>query len=119
MTKFAFLKKCHTKIIIVKRNLELNDLVFLYYSAKACPDLFEFIQTHFSIFISLLLEITKTGNDEIVNFKNFRKLLTNKFGAFFEAFWHLIYKREKRNEVTGHMKHAAMAVTCTVVHCIV
>ena len=37
MTKFASLKKIHTKIIIVKRNLELNDLGFLYYSAKVCP----------------------------------------------------------------------------------
>ena len=112
MTKFASLKKIHTKIIIVKRNLELNDLGFLYYSAKACPDLSRFIQAHFSIFISHLLDITKTGNDEIVNFKNFRK-------SFFVAFWHLIFKWEKRNKVTGYMKHTAMTVTCTVVHCIV
>ena len=39
MAKFASLKKIHTKIIIVKRNLELNDLEFLYYSEKACRDL--------------------------------------------------------------------------------
>ena len=51
MTKFASLKKIHTKIIIVKRNLELNDLGFLYYSAKGCPDLSGFIEAHFSIFI--------------------------------------------------------------------
>ena len=43
MTKFASLKKIHTKIIIVKRKLELNDMGFLYYSAKACPDLPGFI----------------------------------------------------------------------------
>ena len=43
MTKFASLKKIHTKIIIVKRYLELNDLGFFYYSAKACPDLPGFI----------------------------------------------------------------------------
>ena len=43
MTKFASSKKVHTKIILVKRNLELNDLVFLYYSAKAFPDLSGFI----------------------------------------------------------------------------
>ena len=43
MTKFASLKKVHTKIIMVKRNLELNDLGFLCYSAKACPDLTGFI----------------------------------------------------------------------------
>ena len=39
MAKFASLKKIHTKIIIVKRNLELNDLEFLYYSEKTCRDL--------------------------------------------------------------------------------
>ena len=33
MTKFASSKKIHRKIIIVKRNLELNGLGFLYYSA--------------------------------------------------------------------------------------
>ena len=36
MTKFVSLKKVHTKITMVKRNLELNDLEFLCYSAKAC-----------------------------------------------------------------------------------
>ena len=43
MTKLVSLKKVHTKIIMVKRNLELNDLGFLCYSAKACPDLTGFI----------------------------------------------------------------------------
>ena len=62
MEKFASLKKIHTKIIIVKRNLELNDLEFLCYSAKACPDLSGFVYVHFSIFISHFLDITKTGN---------------------------------------------------------
>ena len=39
ITKFASLKKIHTKIIIMKRNLELNDLGFLFYSTKACSDM--------------------------------------------------------------------------------
>ena len=43
MTIFALLKKIDTKIIIVKRNLELNELGFLCYSAKACLDLSGFI----------------------------------------------------------------------------
>ena len=43
MTKFMSVKKIQTKIIIVKRNLELNDLGFLCYLAKACPDLSGFI----------------------------------------------------------------------------
>ena len=38
ITKFTSWKKIHTEIIIVKKNLELNDLEFLHYSAKACPD---------------------------------------------------------------------------------
>ena len=42
MTKFASLKKFHTKIIM-KINFELNDLGFLCYSAKACPDLSGFL----------------------------------------------------------------------------
>ena len=32
----------------------------------------------------------------------------NIFAAFFSVFWHPISKREKRNEVTEHMKHAEM-----------
>ena len=62
MTKFAFLKKIHTKIIIVKISIELNDQGFLCHSAKACPDLSGFIWAHFSIFILHFLDITKTGN---------------------------------------------------------
>ena len=41
--------------------------------------------------------------DETVNFANFGKLFTNKFAAFFVAFFHPIFKRVKRNKVTGHM----------------
>ena len=43
MTKLASLKKIHMKIIIMKRNIELNDLGFLCYSAKACPNLSRFM----------------------------------------------------------------------------
>ena len=41
MTKFESL--IQMKINIVKRNLELNYLGFLYYSEKQCPDLSGFI----------------------------------------------------------------------------
>ena len=61
----------------------------------------------FKLFITL-------ENDETVNFLNCRKSFSNKFAAFFVAFWHPIFKREKRNEVTMHMKHAAMAVAFTL-----
>ena len=54
MTKFASLKKILTKIIIVKINLELNDLGFLYYSAKACPLLVRvYIGSVFNFYITL------------------------------------------------------------------
>ena len=68
MTKFASLKKVHPKIIMVKRNLELNGLGLLCYSVKACPDVPGFIWAHFLIFIlHFFLDITKMGN-----FRNFR-----------------------------------------------
>ena len=52
--KFASLKKVRTKIIMVKRNLELNDLAFLCYSAKACPWLDRvYIGSFFSIYMTL------------------------------------------------------------------
>ena len=41
--KICIFKKIHTKIIIDKRNLDLNDLGFLCYSAEARPDLPGFI----------------------------------------------------------------------------
>ena len=53
-TKVASLKKIHTKIIIVKKNIELNDLGLICYSAKACPDLSGFIQTHLDRLIQSL-----------------------------------------------------------------
>ena len=37
--KIYIFEKLHTKVIIMKRNLELSNMGFLYYSAKACPDL--------------------------------------------------------------------------------
>ena len=41
-------------------------------------------------------------------------MFTNKFPGFFVTLWHPIFKRDKRNEVTEHMKHAAISVTCTL-----
>ena len=102
MTKFASLKKIHTKIIIVKRKLELNDMGFLYYSAKACPDLSGFIQAHFSILYHTSFISPKREIDETISFRKLRKFLTNELAAFFVAFWHPIFKREKRYEVIGH-----------------
>ena len=115
MTKFASVKKIHTKVIIVKGNLELNDLGFLYYSAKehalTCPGLYRLI---FQSLYHTSLILPKQEIDETVTFQNFHKLFKNKFAAFFGAFWHPIFKQEKRNELTGYMKHAVMFITCTL-----
>ena len=77
--------------------------------ALACPSLYRLIcQTlYYTSLISLKREL-----DETVNFRNLRNLLTNKFSAFFVAFWHPIFKQKKRSKVTRHMKHATMAITC-------
>ena len=60
----------HMKIIIVKKNLELNDLGFLCYS-------------FLNVYIPLPWYHQHGKIDETVNFQNFRKLFTNKFAAFF------------------------------------
>ena len=105
MTKFASLKKIHTKIIIVKRNLGLNDLGFLYYSAKTCPDLSDLYSLIFQSIYHTSFILPKQEIDETVNFRNFCKLFKNIFAAFFEAYYHPIFKWEKQNEVTGHMEN--------------
>ena len=49
----VFEKKILTKIIIVKRNLEFNDLGFLCYSAKTCWLVRVYIGPFFSLYITL------------------------------------------------------------------
>ena len=53
MTKFASLKKVHTKTTFVKRNLGLNDLVFLCYSAKASRLVRVYTGSFFNLYITL------------------------------------------------------------------
>ena len=79
--------------------------------ALASPGLYRLIFQ--SLYYTSLI-LPKRHIDETVNFQKVRKLFTNKFAAFLLAFWHLILKREKRNKVTGHMKHAVLAITCTL-----
>ena len=62
MTKFASEKKNHTKIILTKRNLKLNDFELLCYSKTQCSDLSRVIYAHLPIFVSLKWEIDETGN---------------------------------------------------------
>ena len=108
MTKFASLFKIHTKIIAVKRNLELNDLVFSIIHQKHAlisPGLYRLI---FQSLYHTSLVLPKGEIDEIIDFRNFRKLLINKSAPSFRYFGTPFPKWEKRNEVTGHMNHAAM-----------
>ena len=54
MTKFAFVKKIHTKVVLVEKNSELNGLgVFCYSKKKNISYLFGFIEAHLSVFISV------------------------------------------------------------------
>ena len=114
MTKFVSLKKSAQKWSSWKEILSWMIWDFSVIQQKhalTCPGLYRLI---FQSLYNTSLISPKREIDETVNFRNFRKLFTNKFAAFFVVFWHPISKREKRNDVTGHMKHAAMAVTCTL-----
>ena len=81
MTKFTSLKKVHTKIIMMKRNLELNDLGF---SVITCPGFYRLIFQ--SLYDTSSLISPKWEIDETVNFHNFCKFFTNKCDAFFGYF---------------------------------
>ena len=72
MTEFASLKKIHTNIIIVKRDISSG-------MSLTCPDLYRLI---FQTFYHTSLVSPKQEIDETINFRNFRKLFTNKFSAF-------------------------------------
>ena len=86
MAKFASLKKVHTKIIMVKRNLELNDLRFSVIQQKhalTCPGLYRLI---FQSLYDTSLISPRWEIDETVNFRNFRKLFTKPCAAFLGHF---------------------------------
>ena len=95
MTKCASVKKIHTIIILVKRNLELNKWsgifqLFKKRHALTCPGLYKLIFQ--SLDISLKWEI-----DEKVNFETFEPC-SRIICRIFVAFWHPIFKREKRSD---------------------
>ena len=111
MTKFASLKKTTQKLLPWKEILRWmiwNSSVTQQKRTLTCLGLYRLI-FQFAYHTSLILP--KRETDETVYFRNFRKLLC---GDFFAASWHPIFKREKWNEVTRHMKHAAMTVTGTL-----
>ena len=102
MTKFASLKKIHTKIITVKRNLELNDLGFLYYLANkhalTCPGLYRLI---FQALYHTALTLPKREINEIINFRNFRKLFINNYAAVFRYFGTLFPNGKNETKLQG------------------
>ena len=68
----------------------------------ACLDLYKLI---FQTFYHTFLISPKREIDETVNFRNFRK----------SCFYGILaphFQTGKTKEVTRHMKHAAMAITC-------
>ena len=70
--------------------------------ALTCPDLYSLI---FQSLYHTSFILPKREIDETVNFRNFCKLFKNIFAAFFEAYYHPIFKWEKQNEVTGRMEN--------------
>ena len=85
--KIYFYKKIFTQIILSKRSLELNGLGLLCYSRKRMSLLIRVqIDSSFSLYI------IKAGT-----WWNFRTLLMDKFARLF-AFWHPIFKRQKRSD---------------------
>ena len=54
MTKFASLKKVHMKIIMVKRNLELNDFGISLLFSKSMPSFDrDYIGSFFNLYMAL------------------------------------------------------------------
>ena len=104
MTKFASLKKNLLENYHRKKKSGENSVIQQKH-ALTFPDLHSLI-FHSSLYHTSLISARWEIN-ETVNFRNFRKLFTNKFFHIFLTFWHPIFKREIRNEVIGHMKHAA------------
>ena len=85
--KIYFYKKIFTQIILSKRSLELNGLGLLCYSRKRLSLLIRVqIDSSFSLYI------IKAGT-----WWNFRTLFMDKFARLF-AFWHPIFKRQKRSD---------------------
>ena len=114
MTKFGSLKKSTQKLSSWKEILSwiIWDFYIIHEKhALTCPGLYRLI---FQSLYHTSLILPKQEIDETVTFQNFHKLFKNKFAAFFGAFWHPIFKQEKRNELTGYMKHAVMSITCTL-----
>ena len=105
MEKFASLKKIHTKIILTKTNLlELIDLVFLCYTKLPFPDLSGVIKAHLIVVVSTKRKLMKQYSLE--TFACCSRINVQPF------LWHFgTPPLNRKNQVTGQMKHAAMAAT--------
>ena len=106
----VFEKSPHENYLRKKKSWVEWSCISLLFS-KSIPWLVRvYTGSFFNLYITLPWYHHQDGKLMKLNFRNFRKYLPG-----FKAFWHPIFKREKQNEVAGHMKHAAMAVTCTSV----
>ena len=115
MTNLHLWKKSTQKLPSWKEILSWMILDFSVIQQKhalTCPGLYRLIFQ--SLYHTSLISPSRWEIDETVRFWNFCKLFTNKCATIFEALWLPIFKQEKWNEVTGHMKHAAMARSCTL-----
>ena len=91
--KICVCGKIHKKIILAKRNLELNNLGFLCFSKKVCPDLCPGLYRF--IFQSLYRQNGKLMKGKI--FETFARCSRKNLPRFC-AFWHLIFKLEKESD---------------------
>ena len=116
MTEFASLKKIHTKITIVKRNIrlndpaewsDLNDLTWMIWLVRI------YLRLIFQTLYHTSLISPKREIDETVNFRNFRQLFQINFSRFLFHFGTPFSNGKNEKKWQGTWKHAAMAVTCT------
>ena len=108
MTKYASLKKSTLKWSPWKEILNWMIWDFSVIQQKhalTCPGLYRLI---FQSLYNTSLISPKREIDETVNFRNFRKLFTNKFASFFVVFWHPIFKRRKQNQVRVFISHCLL-----------
>ena len=111
MAKFVSFKKSTHKLLSWKEILSWIIWDFSIIQQKhdlICLGLYRLI---FQSLYHTSLISSKRQVDETVNFQNFRKLFKKNL-LLFCGILAPIFKWEKGNEVTGHKKNAAMAVTC-------
>ena len=105
MTKCASLKKVHTLLSSWKEILSWMILDFSVNQQKhalTCPGLYRLIFQ--SLYHTSLISPSSWEIDETVNFRNFRKLFTNKFSTFSGYFGTLFSNRKNETKWQGCTK---------------